>query len=327
MTKCKKYVDPSLNPLEAIEKVSYAGQNPMMRQYREGYEFFLGNLPVMTDADPDLEDDMQRSNHVMSSLADKLISDEWPAEVNTPDGKFHRTIIAIEESENGEGKELVVAQWGNGFSSPVHGHADGFLYEHLLSGKMIVNTYRLIIGDMNLVKLVRSDLYTDQSLIASKYTKSNPNNSFKRQALIHNFTSYGYSASLHYVPEHTRDGRDNRFKVKWFDDVFNPKKEDFTQISSKDGMYLRKGDVCLVDSQNVPEYGQHYIVITGAPVKKAHGLRPQDVAMVAPTSKVLNEFEFHNGLKLLKLNKDLRDNFLKYHNIEVTKEEVTFPEA
>ena len=86
--------------------------------------------------------------------------------------------------------------------------------------------------------------------------------------------------------------------------------------------------MALVRSGTVPQYGDHYIVITGAPVLKPHGLRPQDVAIQAPDVKLLDEYRpLQMGLILLKFEEPAASDFLEFHGIEVKNGRVTLPET
>lgn len=328
-----RHFQASTTPLEDIELVSYPGQSAANKQYREGYENYLNELPILNVEDPLLEEKLALTRGVMQAASKELAAAEWVQESNPGARRFKRTILAIESPYIGtedknlhEGVELIVAHWGDGFSSPVHGHNPGLLHEELLVGKMRVNTFRLTDPKNGVVRPVETILFEGNTTIASQYTKPGKYY-FTRQGLIHNFTSIGFSASFHYVPEHTRDGRDNAFAVEHFDDFYKPTKEDVVRITSKDAMYSRIGDVIMVRSTNVPEYGDHYIVITGHPVMKAHGLRPQDRAIHAPTNTLLNQYEPETGLVLLKLNERAKNEFLKFHAIKVDGSQVLFPDA
>lgn len=93
-------------------------------------------------------------------------------------------------------------------------------------------------------------------------------------------------------------------------------------------MYLNIGDVALVRSAALPEHGDHYIVVTGPPVMKERGLRPQEIAMRAPrdASKILDLYdETNHGLVALKFGKYQQEWFLKYHGIEIKNGKVVFP--
>lgn len=332
------------NHLEDLNKISYKGQDPMRRMYRHGYEAFMNAMPVLDPRDEFLAQKVKMTDDIMKTLASYLRVANWVKEDEPAPKGFNRTILALEEPkpkvsffpiepkdmeklQMEEGTEIVMARWGDGHSSPVHGHATGYLHEEILFGKVRVNTFRMLNTASNLVRLVATQIVT-KGTFASLYTKPNLAHQFKRQTLIHNFTSIGFSATLHYLPEHTRDGRDNRFEVEWFEDWYKLNHNDVIRINSKDAMYSQKGDIILVRSENVPEYGDHFIVITGHPVVKEHGLRPQDVALFAPNTKAfLDEYTPETGLILLKLNKDAAACFLEFHNIKIESGEVVFPNA
>jgi hypothetical protein len=331
-----KLLKASNNPLDDINAVAYEGQPLENRMYKSGYEDYFEMLPVLTDTDNLLPVKVQETHGIMNALANELKRDQWTASLRPLDGKFNRTILAMEKPQAiiydehiafKEGAEIVLARWGDGFSSPVHGHGDGMLFEQLIFGKMRVNTYRIVDHDKRIARPVETKIYTGFENIAAQYT---PTQTHKRSALVHNFTSIGYSASLHYVPEHTRDGRDNGFEVQLFDyeHQFAPTQY-FTQLNARQGIeQLQIGDVALVRSENVPEYGDHFIVITGKPVLKEHGLRPQDVAIHAPfASRILNAYQSIMGLTLLKLNANLKAAFHEFHGIQVQGGKVIFPNA
>jgi hypothetical protein len=324
-----KFLIASNNPLDDIERVSYQGQPIERRMYKQGYEQFFENLPVLNDSDPLLSEKVAVSKTVMNFMAKALRQDSWTPTLKPLAGGFNRTILGMESpkiKEDGtfkEGNEIVLARWGDGHTSPVHGHKAGYLHEELLFGKIRVNTYRIVDNQNRIVRPLRTDIYDQPGTIASMYTNSSDT---VRSALVHNFTSIGYSGTLHYLPEHTRDGRDNGYTVQYFESKINPLPEDFTQLNAQQGLeQLHIGDVALVRSENVPEYGNHWIVITGKPVLKEHGLRPQDFAIHAPTwtaKTILDCFEPIMGLTLLKLNDQWKERFHKFHQITVTNEYV-----
>lgn len=330
----------SKTPLEDIEAVSYPGQPAKMKQYRAGYEQFLEAMPILVEDDPLLQTKIDTSVIVMKTLGNELKTQAWLVDDLPPQKGFNRTIIAMEESKfindvKQDSVELIVAKWGNGMASPIHGHSTGFLHEEILYGKIKVNQYRLVDPKIEgVVRPVRTDLITEGVFI-SLYTPPDPNAPFKRQSYIHNFESIGPSASLHYIPEHTRDGRDNTFKVENFEDVFPLKESDVTRITAKEGLYSRIGDVILVRSTNVPYFGDHFIVITGKPVMKDHGLRPEDVAIPAlQNNHLLNQYDINEtGLVLLRLNGIAREEFLEFHAITIengdneSDRKVIFPQA
>lgn len=317
-------------PIQDIMRVAYKGQNPDLRQYRN-YSSFLARMPKMHDDDLYLVDKFIETRNVLEELSTKVAEDKW-FDKNAPnEGKFKRTIIAMEapiKTKNGikEGAELVVAQWGNNFQSPVHGHNTGYMHEEIIKGKFLVNMFRLHDEDAGVVRPVVS-FVKEKGVFVSEHNKANSKHKYKRQTLIHNFRSIGATTSLHYLPEHTRDGRDNGFIVERFGDVRNIYKDYVKQLSTEQALeQLQIGDVAIVRSANVPELGDHYVVIVGDKVMKANGLRQQDKSIDAPDAKgVLDAFEPINGLTLLKLKKELRKEFLEFHGIKVIKGIVTFP--
>jgi hypothetical protein len=336
-----------------------------MRQYKHGYEGYFSMLPVLHPDDPNLDLKVHISGSVVKALAlDLLQNAPWVFD-RLPENEFRRTIIAVEDptradntrevtgdayseyvlqswlrSRHGparssetlkEGSELLVAQWGPGFKSPVHGHASGLLHEEILYGKILVNQFRWVRDGV--VRPVRSDIAGKGTLISSY---APPDERGIRMGLIHNFVAAEPSASVHYVAEHTRDGRDNSFLVEHFHEVFYMDKNDVTQITGDEGRLLRPGDVAMVRSANVPEYGDHYIVITGPPVLKEHGLRPQDIAIAATPKEdfpgnmmgwLLDNHEPQMGVVLLKLQTKARSDFLEFHGIQVDGSTVIFPEV
>ena len=328
------YLVASKTPEKDVELVSYVGQDPRKKMYKSGYEIYFEEMPVLVEDDPLFEQKAYLSKVVMQQLGKRLVQKADWLKTNVPGvGEFFRNIVAMEppvllDDEVKEGAEFVVAQWGDGFTSPVHGHATGYMHEEVLFGKVLVNSYRMVNPTSTVVRPVKTEIVTEGTFV-SEYAPHSEANPFKRQTLIHNFTSIGYSATLHYLPEHVRDGRDNQFTVQHFDDVFSYKEgEDLTQITAQQGFSLKPGDVALVRSSNVPEYGDHYIVITGPVVVKEHGIRPQDTSIAAPkASKILDKYTPIQGLTLLKLNDAAKAYFLEFHGITVENNKVTFPTA
>jgi hypothetical protein len=314
---------PSTDPIGDIERVSYPGQHPKKKMYRAGYEEYFAMMPVLNDDDKFLDLRIRITKSLVQHLSTKIQSESWVKDADLKANEFERTIIGMEEPELVDGKlkegtELVVANWGDGHSSPIHGHAAGYLHEEILFGKMRVNTYRKV--DNGFVRPLMTEI-VKQGTFAAVYSTKESNKG--RNVLVHNFTSIGHSATLHYLPEHTRDGRDNKFEVERFNERFGLTKEDVTQLTGQEAMYLQPGEVMLVRSSNVPEYGDHYVVITGHPVMKEHGLRPQDMSIFAPDgTEFLDQFEMKTGVTLLKLSKKATAFFHAFHDIRMVDGQV-----
>lgn len=326
------YLRASRNPIDDINVIAYEGQPIENRMYKSGYEKYFEMLPVLEDDDPNLGLKLDQADMIMQSLADTLRADPWTKSLKPLDGGFNRTIIGMESPRVyphniiKEGKEVVLARWGDGKTSPVHGHGDGLLYEQLIAGKMRVNTYRITDMVNRIARPIETKIYEGFTNIAAQYTRKQYH---ERAALVHNFTSIGYSQSLHFVPEHTRDGRDNGFEVERFDRYFEFNDCDFKRLNAQQGLeQLHIGDVALVRSENVPEYGDHFIVITGKPILKHHGLRPQDIAIHAPyVDWLFKQYKPIMGLTLLKLDGKATRAFHEFHGIVVKDNAVIFPTA
>lgn len=96
---------------------------------------------------------------------------------------------------------------------------------------------------------------------------------------------------------------------------------DINRIMPIEGMYLRPGDVCLVRSENVP--GDHFIIVTGPPEQKDHGLRPQTIT-IPITGDFLDEYKSVHGVVLLKLNTEKSKEFLKVQGYRLVDGKVLF---
>jgi hypothetical protein len=119
----------------------------------------------------------------MDRLARELSISPWVWEDQPEPHGFNRTIIAMEQPETEctgmpggeyvtkEGVELIVAKWGDHHSSPVHGHSDGYIHEHIIYGKMKVNTYRIIDAEARIVRPLRTDI-VKQGTFASTFMTS-----------------------------------------------------------------------------------------------------------------------------------------------------------
>lgn len=105
----------SENPIMDIDRVSYAGQDPNKRLYKEGYEMYFNQMPVLIETNQFLDEDIQHTKEVMKKLDNKLQREEWIHVDHAPGkGEFTRHIIAIEtpkmvQGELKEGAELIVA--------------------------------------------------------------------------------------------------------------------------------------------------------------------------------------------------------------------------
>ncbi len=214
-----QYMEPSKRPEELLELMSTPEQPARSRLYRPGFDHMMRMLPKIDARDPDPAEQVELTRRVMDSIAHEVTARIDQLDLpEIPDGEFGRVILAIEEPqvlEGGEllpGTEVVLALWGKGFQSPVHGHAPGYIHEALISGAFDVHLYkqqgnpedRLVVPDRTIVQSTPETFYSQFVQEVGQTTRS---------ALIHNFTAREPSRSLHYLPEHVRDGRNNRFTV------------------------------------------------------------------------------------------------------------------
>lgn len=344
----------SKDPLHDIALVSYNGQPEEKRMYMPGYEGYFNMLPVLNPGESDVTEKMAETHEVVQLLANTLAKEPWVTDHKVPLGGFHRHILALEKPETGSfmgtyeaydtngdivfedsdylkkaGKEIIVAHWGDGFISPVHGHMAGLEIEEMIAGELIVNRYQQIHPDSIMVRLASSQMYTGRQTIEFAYTEAGQNDKFQRQQLIHNFISVGTSHSLHYVPEHSLDGMGNSFNVQYFEDIHDIHDHDLTRLTLEQALKLKPGSVMLVRSANVPYFGDHFVAIVGGMVMKPHGLRQKDVAIIAKNqhSALLDgHSDFDSpapaGTILLQLSDDLAKAFFSFHDIKIESEAV-----
>jgi hypothetical protein len=322
-----KYYKPELDdPVGLIESLPRRKeQRPQMRHYEKGYESWMGAIPI-------IEDHMHLSlkknitHSVMQDLAAYLLAKD-PAWLKKEREKFERSILAIEKREGSEGAEILVAHWPKGFTSPVHGHAPGYLFEQVLDGRILVNLYRYMYteGNQKIVRPISSGIQSFPDILASDYVP--PSSSGDRIGYVHSFTALTPVTTIHFLPEHTRDSRDNTVTIEHFDDFTS---DDVVRLNYFNADAMNIGDVALVRSQKVTEYGDHFIVITGPTIEKPHGYRKQDTVIQANgnvTTFLDGYVPDKDGLTLLWFKEAAKKRFLNFHEIKVDGNTVTFPKS
>lgn len=119
---------------------------------------------------------------------------------------------------------------------------------------------------------------------------------------------------------------DQFLKPKYnFEDVFPLHEEDVTRIQGQDGLYLQPGDVVLVRSMNVPQLGEHIIVVTGPPVMKEHGMRPQVASFTTSADTLLKKYQDKVGYTLLKFKYAAKKAFYDFYGITMDCGQVIIP--
>lgn len=109
-----------------------------------------------------------------------------------------------------------------------------------------------------------------------------------------------------------------------FDQFYDLTMNDIDQISTEEAMYLTKGEVVLVRSKSLPEEGDHFILITGHPIEKEHGIRPQTITFPATQNSILLDIFDKKGenVILLKLGLEAKQTFHKFNNISIKGKEI-----
>lgn len=213
-----QYMEPSRRPEELLELMATPEQPARSRLYRPGFDHFMRLLPKVDAKSENPAEEVELTRRVMEVIANEVLRNIDTLDLPLiPDNEFGRVILAIEEPQQSDtelipGTEVVLALWGKGFQSPVHGHAPGYIHEALLKGAFDVHLYeqtgdpmdRLVVPSRTIVQDRRETFYSMFVQDIGQVTRS---------ALIHNFTARERSWSLHYLPEHVRDGRNNRFTV------------------------------------------------------------------------------------------------------------------
>jgi hypothetical protein len=115
--------------------------------------------------------------------------------------------------------------------------------------------------------------------------------------------------------------------VGCFDDNYNMDVTDVDQINTEQAMYLRIGDVVMVNSLNVPELGPHFIVVVGGLVAKPHGIKPETVSMPASKESIslLDLYDPYNGVVALKLRSRAKEAFYAFYGITSVGDNIKIP--
>jgi len=303
-----RFLQSSRDPLGAINAASYLGQLSNLRKYKEGYEGYFDDLPVLDYEDRLVNEKFEYSANVLHQLALRLSGEQWITEDNVPHGQFERTILAISEKimDRGvlkNGPEVIVAEWGKGYRSPVHGHSTGLLYEELIKGKFLVNTYRIIDLKHRIVRLAESKIYEGNKQVLSLFT---PHKEQDDQSIyVHSFIALEASKSLHYIPGHSPDGMGNSFDV-----------EEFRGVNSGNTKHIKrsqieKGDVILARCLAGRDYMDHFIYITGD--------NEENICLTAGKwdTSLLDIYGDENEDVFLALNDRVKKAFIEFHGLPV----------
>ncbi|MCO6429501.1 MAG: hypothetical protein J5J00_01480 [Deltaproteobacteria bacterium] len=336
-----EFLQPAADPRATLEKLAMPHQPPIKRMFRDGFMDLMEKMPRIDASQADQTLQVELTRKVLEEMRERVLSKFDELNIpNIPNGEFGRIILAVEEPKqlpNGElvpGTEIVLALWGKGFSSPVHGHAPGYIHEDLIKGAFDVHLYKPS-GEQGSREAVyqRTIAQRTPGIFYSEYIQDIGQE--MRSALVHNFMAVEQTVSMHYLPEHVRDSSKNGFKVVNTPDSgkppsyihtlpyrpgFNIGDDDVRRVSGEEVLKTHQvGDVYLARSQNVAYLGDHYVVITGGLIQKPHGVRPQDVVLQVPRGVATPLDAFENILKdpvvLMKLSDKARHSFYEHHEI------------
>ncbi len=338
----KRYLEPSADPERALEKLAMAHQPPIRRMYRPGFDDLMREMPAIDARSADQSEQVAETVAVLERMRERVMANIGALNIpDIPPGEFGRIILAVEEpKEEGNilipGTEVVLALWGEGFTSPVHGHAPGYIHEDLLGGAFDVHLYKET-GDPRDRKAVyqRTVAQTEPGIFYREYVQDHGQE--KRSALIHNFRARRQSISMHYLPEHVRDGNANRFRVvnnaesapvpsyikqAEFRPGLKLAESDVRRVTKEEVLKeFKVGDVYLVRSENVAFLGPHFVVITGGMVEKPHGKRPQDLTFLVPDGEKtpLDNYDWTESLVVLKLEESAKKAFYEHYELDERK--------
>lgn len=346
--KTQVHLNPAPNPetlLEALGKPT--GQKPHLRVWRPGFDHYLSLIPRLETEDPLLGLKVEVTRQIIARLGNDLLEKAPWVHEKLEAGRFERNIVAVEgpsydvaldfllAAQNPEvhpqlppphsGPELVVAKWGAGLTTKPHGHVAGFMHDEILLGKALVNHYRWV-GE-KLLRPVRSVIHDASKKNVNRVMASNfglPDERHKFMNVLHSVTALTPVTSLHYMGEHPLDGAaGNLFEVEQYPIVGT----DVERIDSDEALHDKPGSVILVRSENVPDFGDHFIIITGPNYIEDNGLRPRQVTIQTTdwgAKEQLSLHKPHRGLVLLKLDDWATRQFHEFHGISVVDGHVSF---
>lgn len=110
--------------------------------------------------------------------------------------------------------------------------------------------------------------------------------------------------------------------------VINLHRQNVVQLRPDQFMTLENGQVALVRSETVKDLGDHFVVITGPPVLKTHGMRPETLTISSHSesdSQLLDVYDPIGGVIILLLQTKEATQFRYDHGIGLVHGEVIYP--
>lgn len=175
--------------------------------YKSGYERYLDYLPVIHgNDDPAKDRKLLNIEGIIKDLAENLLNQVWVFENWPAPGKMlNRVILGIDQITGGE---LILVRW-NTIETPIHGHQYGQMIDFLVAGKAKEIEYEVSNEKARIVTEIGYSEFGNMSILSNDFHSAESN--LSRGALIHRFIPLTKCITLHYIPEHPRDGRGNLF--------------------------------------------------------------------------------------------------------------------
>jgi hypothetical protein len=91
--------------------------------------------------------------------------------------------------------------------------------------------------------------------------------------------------------------------------------EDMLRVSPQEAISAEIGNVFLVRSSNVPQLGDHYIIIKGGLVQKPHGLRPETLEYPVIGPSPIAEVHEQAPVIVWRLNDASTQRFYAFYDV------------
>jgi len=194
-------------PAKEAEKAFQRINTNPNNSYQPGFEFYLNYIPVIHGKDdPKIGEKKDYIADIIGDLAERLMQeswvlDNWPA----PHQMLNRVMLGIDEVTGGE---LVMVRW-NPIETPIHGHQYGQMIDFLVKGKAKEIEYEIQDEKQRKVQEIGFHEFKSMEVLSNDFHAAET--LVSRGALIHKFIPIMKCITLHYIPEHPRDGKGNLF--------------------------------------------------------------------------------------------------------------------
>lgn len=142
-----QYLKPAEDPQKVIELLTPPHVPPNRKLFNNRFHALLGSMPKIDAQAVSQIEEVAKTVQVLEEIREGVLSNITRLDLPQVERYgFARVILAVEEPTERDGvlhsgTEVVLALWGEGFESPVHGHAAGYIHEDLLAGAFDVRLY------------------------------------------------------------------------------------------------------------------------------------------------------------------------------------------